>query len=166
MERILNDWLITAAYLLAKAIQHFDHAIHFKEAQEMITKTFLYTLNLVIIWLSPIKGALIFTALIVIADTITGIMKAGKDDVRNISSKKSFPMVPKTIFYMTWILVAQSCHNYVDPQVPWVKLSLMGIGWIEVRSIDENFKAIYGFSFLDKILEGIRSVNRIKRHKE
>jgi phage-related holin len=96
-------------------------------------------------------------------DTITGVMKAGKDTVKNISSKKAFAIVPKLIFYFLLVICAHACEVFVDDQLPLVKLALIGIGWIEIKSIDENFSAIFGFSFLDRTIEAVKSVNKITR---
>lgn len=134
-----------------------------------MTTTFLsfikYFAVAVLGFLAPIHYAFIFTIILVVADTITGVMKAGKDDVKQITSKKAFPLVPKLIFYFLLIIVAHSISS-IDSQIPFVKLVLIGIGWIEVKSIDENFNEIYGFSFIEKVIEGVKSINKIKRHKE
>jgi phage-related holin len=115
---------------------------------------------------APIHYAFIFTIILVAVDTITGIMKAGKEDISKISSKKAFPLVPKLIFYFSLVIVAHCCNSWIDKDIPFVKLALIGIGWIEVKSIDENFKTLFGFSFINKCLEGVKAVNQIKRHKE
>ena len=115
---------------------------------------------------APILYAFILTTILVGADTITGVMKAGKDSVKNITSKKMFAVCPKMSFYFLLIITAHSVQIYVEPQIPFTKLALIGISWIEIKSIDENFNAIFGFSFMDKILEGIKSFNQIKRHKD
>jgi phage-related holin len=117
-------------------------------------------------FLSPIFYAFIFTIILVGVDTITGIMKAGKDDIKNVKSKKGFSFVPKLIFYFLLVLVAHACALWVDPQIPFVKLVLFGIGWIEIKSIDENFEELFGFSFINKALAGMKAVNQIKRHKD
>lgn len=114
---------------------------------------------------APIHYAFIFTIILVACDTVTGVMKAGKNDIREITSKKAFPLVPKLIFYFLLIIAAHAMSS-IDEQIPFVKLALIGIGWIEVKSIDENFKELFGYSFIEKIIEGIKSVNNIKRHKE
>jgi uncharacterized protein (DUF2384 family) len=36
-------------------------------------------------------------------DTITGIMKAGKDDVKNVTSKKGSVLISKLIFYFEFL---------------------------------------------------------------
>ena len=116
-------------------------------------------------FLAPLKFAFLFTIIIVTVDTITGIMKAGKEDVKNIQSRKMFALVPKLIFYLLLVVVAHSVA-LLEPQIPFVKLALIGIGWIEIKSIDENFNSLFGYSFLDKVLEGIKSINQIQRHKD
>lgn len=115
---------------------------------------------------APILYAFILTIILVGADTITGVMKAGKKSVKDISSKKMFAVCPKLSFYFLLIITAHSVQIYVEPQIPFTKLALIGISWIELKSIDENFNSIFGFSFIDKILEGIKSINQIKRHKD
>ena len=125
-----------------------------------------YFLIALISFFSPIIYAFILTSILVTADTITGVMKAGKETVKNISSKKMFAVIPKLSFYFILIIIAHSVQIYVEPQVPFTKLVLIGISWIEIKSIDENFDVLFGFSFIDKVLEGIKSINQIKRHKD
>jgi phage-related holin len=131
-----------------------------------ITTTLLYVGTAVLAFFAPIVYAFIFTCILVAVDTITGVMKAGKESVKNISSRKAFAVVPKLIFYFLLVIVAHSCTLVFEQQLPFVQLSLIGIGWIEIKSIDENFSAIFGYSFIDKIMEGAKSVNQIKRHKD
>lgn len=115
---------------------------------------------------SPILYAFFLIIILVVVDTITGIMKAGKEGIKNISSKKAFALIPKITFYCLLCIVAHSTQLYVVNEVPLVKLSLIGISFIEIKSIDENFKALFGFSFIDKTIQGIKNVNQIKRHKD
>lgn len=131
-----------------------------------IISTFKYFGFSLISFFAPVTYAFIFICVLVLIDTITGIMKAGKDDVKNITSRKGFSLVPKLIFYFLLVIVAHSCSVWVDPQVPFVKLVLIGIGWIEIKSIDENYKILAGHSFIDKVMEGIKGINQIKRHKD
>ena len=125
-----------------------------------------YFLIALISFFSPIIYAFILTSILVTADTITGVMKAGKETVKNITSKKMFAVIPKLSFYFILIIIAHSVQIYVEPQVPFTKLVLIGISWIEIKSIDENFDVLFGFSFIDKVLEGVKSINQIKRHKD
>jgi hypothetical protein len=91
-------------------------------------------------------------------------MRAGRKKVETVTSKKAFAIVPKLIFYFLLVIVAHGLAM-VEPVLPFVKFALMGIGWIEVKSIDENFRGLFGFSFIDRTLHAIKSVNQIKRHR-
>lgn len=120
----------------------------------------------VIAFFAPIIYAFVLIIILVFVDTFTGIMKAGRKDVSSISSKKAFALIPKITFYCLLCIVAHATQLYVIPEVPFVKLSLIGISFIEIKSIDENFRALFGFSFIDKTIKAIRDINQIKRHKE
>jgi hypothetical protein len=93
-------------------------------------------------------------------------MKAGKSDVLKIESSKMFRFIPKLIFYLLLVIVSHSASLYVDNQIPFVKLAIIGVSWIEIKSIDENFREMFGFSFIDKVLEGVKGFNNIKKRKE
>lgn len=113
---------------------------------------------------APILYAFWLVSILVITDTVTAIMREGRKDVKNISSKKAFPIVPKLIFYFLLVIVAHGL-SVLEPQLPFVKFALIGIGWIEIKSIDENFRGLFGFSFIDRTLHAIKQINQIKRHK-
>jgi len=40
---------------------------------------------------------------------------------------------------------------------------MLGIGFIEVKSIDENFEKIYGYSFVNRILDALKALSKVKR---
>ena len=124
-----------------------------------------YFLTGVIAFFSPIYYAFLLVIILVIVDTITGIMKAGKSDVEKVESSKMFRFIPKLTFYLLLVIVSHSANLYVDNQIPFVKLAIIGISWIEIKSIDENFREMFGFSFIDKVLEGVKGFNDIKKRK-
>lgn len=127
-------------------------------------KTMAYFSTGLIAFFMPITWAFMVICLFVIIDTITGVMAAGKDSVKNIQSKKLFSVIPKITFYFLLIIVAQAC-TFIDDQVPFVKLAMFGVGFIEIKSIDENFAKIYNFSFIDKIMSALKSLSKIDRKK-
>jgi len=130
----------------------------------LIGKKFgIYFGTALVTFFTPITGALWFVVALVVTDTITGIMKAGKSKVQQIQSKKAFRLVPKLIFYFLIVILAQCMYISIDNEIPFVKLALVGIGWIEIKSIDENFNELFGFSFLDKCLEAGKKITEIKR---
>jgi phage-related holin len=124
-----------------------------------------YFLTAIIAFFSPIYYAFLLVIIFVIVDTITGIMKAGKSDIEKVESSKMFRFIPKLTFYLLLVIVSHSANLYVDNQIPFVKLAIIGISWIETKSIDENFREMFGFSFIDKVLEGVRGFNDIKKRK-
>ena len=128
----------------------------------IIAKTLAYFIGGLAAFFLPILWSLIVVAIFVGVDTITGVMAAGKVDVKNITSKKMFSLVPKITFYLLLVITAHAC-SYVDSQIPFVKLALIGIGAIEIKSIDENFEKLYGYSFVNKILSALKALSKINR---
>ena len=109
---------------------------------------------------APISWAIYSVLLLILIDTITGVMKAGKEDVKQVKSKRMSDVVAKVIFYLSAICIANVCQLYIDPAVPFVKLALVAVIIIEVKSIDENFRDTFGFSFIDKLLEAAKLLKR------
>lgn len=109
---------------------------------------------------APITWAIYSVLLMILIDTITGVMKAGKKDVKKVRSKRMSDVLAKVIYYLSAICISHVCQLYIDPQVPFVKLALVAVIIIEVKSIDENFRDTFGFSFIDKILEAARIIKR------
>jgi phage-related holin len=126
------------------------------------TKVTGYFLGGILAFITPIQWAFWVVIAIVMVDTCTGVMAAGKKSVKNIQSRKMFQVVPKLIFYFLLVIVAHAC-SHIDNQIPFVKLCMFGIAFIEVKSIDENFEKIYGYSFVNRILTAMKSLSKIKR---
>ncbi len=129
----------------------------------ILTKFCVYFSTGLIAFFSPILWALWVVIGLVVLDTAFGIMKAGKEDVKSIKSRKMFPIVTKAIAYILLICLAQLA-SFIEPQIPFVKLALFGVAFIEIKSIDENFREIFGFSFIDKVLQAFKSIKNIKRN--
>lgn len=108
----------------------------------------------------PITWALTSIVAVVIIDTITGVMVAGKEDIKNIKSKKLSSVISKLIFYFSGIILGRIAELYIDDSVPFIKLVLVAVMIIEIKSVDENFKSLFGFSFIDKMLEGMKLLKR------
>ena len=130
--------------------------------ENAILPTVFYFSTGLIAFFSPIVWAFWVVIGLVCIDTCFGVMKAGKVTVKNIQSRKLFPMVTKITAYLLLIIIAHIGH-YIEPKIPFVKLCLFGVAFIEIKSIDENFNAIFKFSFIDKILSALKFVKEIKR---
>tara|TARA_R110001606_G_scaffold56821_2_gene137672 strand:+ start:7378 stop:7776 length:399 start_codon:yes stop_codon:yes gene_type:complete len=132
----------------------------------MISKLSTYLLTGLSAFFLPISWALISVIVIVGIDTVTGVMAAGKNDVKNIESRKMGRVVSKIIYYFSAIIICNIAALHIDDQIPFVKLSLVAIMTIEVKSIDENFRKTFGFSFVDKLLKGFKKLNRKDSEKD
>lgn len=108
----------------------------------------------------PITWALTSIVAVVIIDTITGVMKAGKNKVERVQSKKLASVITKLIFYFSGVILGRIAELFIDNEIPFVKLVLVAVMIIEVKSIDENFKSVYGFSFVDKVLKVFKKFGR------
>jgi phage-related holin len=123
-----------------KATKQIQQQLNMKEFFKYIGGYFADLGMLVLAFLAPIHVILWTIISVVVIDTITGIMKAGKEDVKNIKSRKAATIVSKLIFYVSGVIIAQIFQNTIDPDIPFVKLIASAIILIEVKSIDENMK--------------------------
>jgi phage-related holin len=115
---------------------------------------------------APLTTAFVVAISMVIMDTITKLMAVGKTEgISSIKSKKLFQVIPKSIFYMVFIILGQLCHDYIDVNIPFSKLVLVGIIGIETYSIDENFEQMTGYSFIKKILKFAQNITSHKMKK-
>jgi len=108
----------------------------------------------------PITWAITSIIVVVAIDTCTGVMKAGKKGIKNVQSRKLGHIVSKMIYYLSAIIIGRIAELYIDDQIPFVKLVLVAVMIIEVKSIDENFRDTFGFSFVDKVLNAFKKLNR------
>lgn len=100
---------------------------------------------------TPIAWWLLAIGFFVIADFITGILKAKKSGGK-IESKKMFRTIPKFVGYGLGIIVAHVITILFFPEFPTIKLMAGFIAFIEVKSIDENIKALTGHSLFGDII--------------
>lgn len=110
---------------------------------------------------TPLAWWLVAVGLFVAADFITGILKAKKQK-EEIKSKKMFNTVTKFVAYGIAIIVSHSLSLLFFPDFPAVKLIAGFVAFIEVKSLDENIKAITGFSLFGDILKMLNPKNRNK----
>jgi len=103
---------------------------------------------------TPIGWWIIAIGLFVIADFITGLLKAKKNGFE-IESKKMFRSIPKFIAYGIAVIVAHTLALMFEFDFPVVKLMTGFIAFIEVKSIDENIEALTGHSLFKDIIQRI-----------
>jgi hypothetical protein len=129
--------------------------------------------KIVIVFFAPIKGIILLVALATIIDTGFGIWKAKKLN-ENINSKTfRHGFVPKLISYVVGIMLVYTSDffiiNYLTKEVVSVdyiatKLIALTLISIEVKSMDESFEKVKGYSFIKEIVKMIVKAKNVKKH--
>ena len=132
--------------------------------------TFLKVLT---VFFSPISGIIILVALSTILDTLFGIWKAKKLK-ENITSKKvRFGLVPKLVSYVGAIMLVYASDVFIinelalmvfEIQFISTKIIALALISIEIKSIDESYKAVKGCSFLKKLTDMITKLKDVKKN--
>jgi peptidoglycan biosynthesis protein MviN/MurJ (putative lipid II flippase) len=129
-------------------------------------------LNVLLAFFAPISGIVLLVALSTIIDTVFGLWKA-YNLKENITSRKArFGLVPKIISYCAAICLIYACDFYmindltkmvVSAEFLTTKLLALVLISIEVKSIDESFQSVKGWSFIDKITDMVIKAKNIKK---
>lgn len=129
-------------------------------------------LNVLLAFFAPISGIILLVALSTIIDTLFGLWKA-YNLKENITSRKArYGLVPKIISYCAAICLIYACDYYmindltkmvVSAEFLTTKLLALVLISIEVKSIDESFQSVKGWSFIDKITDMVIKAKNIKK---
>lgn len=129
-------------------------------------------LNVLLAFFAPISGIVLMVALSTIIDTVFGLWKA-YNLKENITSRKArYGLVPKIISYCAAICLIYACDFYmvndltkmvVSAEFLTTKLLALVLISIEVKSIDESFQSVKGWSFIDKITDMVIKAKNIKK---
>ena len=132
----------------------------------MVSKFSVFIISALGVWFFPLIGAFYFILILVFIDTILAVYSAYKDNPRKITSHRAFQIIPKITFYGLMMIVGQALTYYVEPQIPWVKIALGAVAWIEIKSIDENCVKIFKFSFVGSAIKAMDKIKSIQKRKE
>jgi predicted MFS family arabinose efflux permease len=128
--------------------------------------------KVLIIFFAPIKGIIILVALSTILDTFFGVWKATKLKEKVNSKKFRFGLIPKLLSYIAAIMLVYASDffiiNYLTKTVISIdflatKIIALTLISIEVKSIDESFEKVQGYSFIHKITKLILKAKDIKK---
>jgi len=136
-------------------------------------EAYIYTLiNVLIVFFSPVAGIVLMVAMATLIDTGFGIWRAIKVGQVFSSRKMRFGFVPKLLAYCGAVMLIYASDYYIindlTQMVVSVKflstklLSLVLIS-IEVKSMDESFKEVKGWSFLDRMIKLIMKAKDVKK---
>lgn len=139
---------------------------------KIIASNLTTLLKVLLVFFAPIKGIIILVALSTILDTAFGVWKASKlkENVNSKTFRHGF--VPKLMSYVGAIMLVYASDffiiNYLTKEVISVDylatkvIALMLIS-IEVKSMDESFQKVKGYSFIGKIVKLIIQAKDIKK---
>jgi hypothetical protein len=110
----------------------------------------------VITFFSPIYGLLLAVGTMIFMDTILGITKAIKlDGWESVTSRKASVIISKfllyqltvvTFFIIDYNLINEFTKAHYQNDYLLTKFITLSLCFVEAKSIDENIKAIFGFS--------------------
>jgi hypothetical protein len=129
------------------------------------TSVFMKT---ILVFFSPIKPIILLVGLSTILDTVVGIWRAKK-----LKEKARKGLVPKLMSYIVAVLLVYTTDffiinelvsNFISIDYLATKLIALALISVEVKSIDESFKAVKGCSFLQKITDIILKARDIRKN--
>lgn len=129
-------------------------------------------IKILLVFFAPIKGIILIVALATIFDTCFGIWKAKKLK-ENINSKTfRHGFIPKLTSYVAGIMLVYTSDffiiNYLTKEIvsiDFIATKLIGLALIsiEVKSMDESFEKVKGYSFINKIIKVIIQAKNVKK---
>ena len=130
-------------------------------------------LGVLIVFFAPITGMIVLVALSTIIDTGFGIWRVHNDKNKTFSSKKlRFGFIPKLLSYVCAIMLVYASDYFIINELTKMvvsveflstKLIALTLISIEVKSMDESFEAVKGWSFLKKFTSLILKAKDIKK---
>lgn len=123
---------------------------------------------------SPAFPMVISVILFVLLDTFTGLMKAYYVKEKRSSNSMKRGLLPKLIIYTLCVLVVFIADKYVINDFLkhyfgfdflMTKVVSLILIFVEIWSIDENFKAIFGHSLIDYFIKFINIFKDFLRKK-
>lgn len=103
----------------------------------------------------PITGALLLVTSMILLDFITGLMK-----VKKKGEKRTSAGYKRTLFkwaaYMLVIMIAHGIDVTMNVPIDASALVMTGLCYVELKSIDENWEVIYGYSIFKKLIDIIK----------
>lgn len=125
----------------------------------MIDKWIKYVLGSLFIFLSPIKPLLFIVGFIVVLDTILGILRSRKLNIK-FTSRRFYAFFKKSLVYQLLIittflidknLINEFMNMIVVMDYLTTKVITAAICFNELTSINENIKITYGINIVDYI---------------
>ena len=129
-------------------------------------------LTALLLFFAPIKGIILMVALATILDTGFGLWKAKKLGEEITSKIFRHGLVPKLLSYVAAVMLIYASDVFIinaltlsviSVEFISTKLIALVLLSIEVKSMDESFVKVKGYSFIDKIKAIIGKLKDIKK---
>ena len=127
----------------------------------------------IITFFSPIAGLLLAVGAMIALDTILGITKAIKQEGwEAVTSRKASVIISKfllyqltviTFFIIDYNLINEFTKAHYQNDYLLTKFITLSLCFVEAKSIDENIKAIFGFSIWTNLKEVLIRTQEIKK---
>ena len=145
---------------------------HYQIVKELILTYTTTLLKVLMIFFSPIGGIILLVALSTILDTCFGIWRAYKEDRKVTSKKARHGLVPKVLSYVGAVMLVYASDYFIINELTQMVVSIDFLSTkiialvllsIEVKSMDESFQAVKGWSFLGRFTKLIKKAKDIKK---
>ena len=129
-------------------------------------------LTALLLFFAPIKGIILMVALATILDTCFGLWKAKKLGEEITSKIFRNGLVPKLVSYVAAVMLIYASDVFIinaltlsviSVEFISTKLIALVLLSIEVKSMDESFVKVKGYSFIDKIKAIIAKLKDVKK---
>lgn len=129
-------------------------------------------LKAIILFFTPVKGIILIVALSTIIDTGFGLWKAKNLNEKITSRIFRHGLVPKLMSYVGTIMavfgsdvfiINELTMNVIDVEFLATKIIALTLISIEVKSMDESFIAVKGYSFIEKFKQMISKIKDVKK---
>jgi hypothetical protein len=129
-------------------------------------------LTALLIFFAPIKGIILMVALATILDTGFGLWKAYKISEKITSKIFRYGLVPKLVSYIAVIMLVYASDVFIINALTMTVVSVdfmatkiiaLVLLSIEVKSMDESFVVVKGYSFIDKIKSVILKMKNVRK---
>ena len=124
------------------------------------------------IFFAPIKGIILLVALSTILDTAFGLWKSKALGEEITSKKLRMGLVPKLISYISVVMLVFASDVFIINEMTIGLISIVFISTklvslallsVEVKSMDESFVKVKGYSFIEKFKAIITKVKALKK---
>lgn len=125
----------------------------------------------VIVFFAPIYVMVFLVGLSTLVDTGFGVWKAkslGEEVNSKICRKglvpkvRSYVIIVLILFVADYYIVNEFTKLFISIEFTSTKLVSLALIAIEIKSMDESFEKVKGYSFIAKLYDNIRNVKKIK----